>query len=241
MVPFHPYVRGPCDESPPHLLSMGDPGPAVVVRHAPLPLAESTRWNARDPHQSPQAQAQTLSICWQSRTRGGVAGNGRRGTTRRVRRRTPFREANERSEAGYGRNGMRLKSGKPHWLASCSIGCGSGVVLSPMRPVEEEIQGITSPVARFVQQRRSRLAMWAMMCDSCVLERGLATGSTWPEKATAHGTADGVQGGCFPDLYAALASCPSQIFVTSAIAEMRTPDALAVAIRWPAKAINASD
>jgi sulfur relay (sulfurtransferase) complex TusBCD TusD component (DsrE family) len=53
-----------------------------------------------------------------------------------------------------------------------------------------------------------------MMCDSCALERGLATGSTWPEKATAKGTVDGVQVGCFPDLYAALASNPPDHVIT---------------------------
>jgi sulfur relay (sulfurtransferase) complex TusBCD TusD component (DsrE family) len=53
-----------------------------------------------------------------------------------------------------------------------------------------------------------------MMCDSCALERGLATGSTWPEKAMAKGTVDGVQVGCFPDLYAALASTPPDHVIT---------------------------
>lgn len=47
-----------------------------------------------------------------------------------------------------------------------------------------------------------------MMCDNCAMERGLAEGGTWPEKAYAKGTVEGVQVGCFPDLYAALAGNP---------------------------------
>ena len=47
-----------------------------------------------------------------------------------------------------------------------------------------------------------------MMCDSCALERGLAEGGRWPEKARATSTVDGVEVGCFPDLYEALASNP---------------------------------
>ena len=43
---------------------------------------------------------------------------------------------------------------------------------------------------------------------------GGATGATWPEKATAHGTVAGVQVGCFPDLYAALASNPPDHVIT---------------------------
>src|SRR3990170_801266 len=40
-----------------------------------------------------------------------------------------------------------------------------------------------------------------MMCDSCALERGLAQGGRWPEKATTVNTVEGVQVGCFPDLF----------------------------------------
>lgn len=53
-----------------------------------------------------------------------------------------------------------------------------------------------------------------MLCDSCALERGLATGATWPEKAIAKGTVEGVQVGCFPDLYTALASNPPDHVIT---------------------------
>lgn len=47
-----------------------------------------------------------------------------------------------------------------------------------------------------------------MMCDSCALERGLAEGRPWPEKARPKDTVEGVRVGCFPDLYAALATNP---------------------------------
>ena len=53
-----------------------------------------------------------------------------------------------------------------------------------------------------------------MMCDSCALERGLAEGGRWPEKARATGTVDGVEVGCFPDLYEALASNPPDHVIT---------------------------
>jgi hypothetical protein len=42
-----------------------------------------------------------------------------------------------------------------------------------------------------------------MMCDQCALERGLAEGA--PGDCRTVGTVAGVQVGCFPDLYAALA------------------------------------
>jgi hypothetical protein len=53
-----------------------------------------------------------------------------------------------------------------------------------------------------------------MMCDSCALERGLAEGRAWPEKAKAKDTVEGVRVGCFPDLYAALASNPPDQVIT---------------------------
>ena len=53
-----------------------------------------------------------------------------------------------------------------------------------------------------------------MMCDNCAIERGLAKGGTWPKKATAKGTVDGVRVGCFPDLYAALAGNPPDHVIT---------------------------
>lgn len=53
-----------------------------------------------------------------------------------------------------------------------------------------------------------------MMCDNCALERGLAEGRSWPEKARPKNTVAGVQVGCFPDLYAALASSPPDQVIT---------------------------
>jgi sulfur relay (sulfurtransferase) complex TusBCD TusD component (DsrE family) len=53
-----------------------------------------------------------------------------------------------------------------------------------------------------------------MMCDQCALERGLAEGDygTVPSPATAVGTVEGVQVGCFPDLYTALSgNMPDQV------------------------------
>jgi len=53
-----------------------------------------------------------------------------------------------------------------------------------------------------------------MMCDQCALERGLAEGTpgTVPSGVRAVGTVEGVQVGCFPDLYAALAgNMPDQV------------------------------
>lgn len=62
--------------------------------------------------------------------------------------------------------------------------------------------------------------MLLMMCDMCALERNLAHGEPrWCDPATGLGrsqpgecvpvdTVDGVQVGCFPDLYAALGSNP---------------------------------
>lgn len=49
-----------------------------------------------------------------------------------------------------------------------------------------------------------------MLCDQCALERGLATGEVGNCKPS--GVVDGVQVGCFPDLYAALSgNMPDQV------------------------------
>ncbi|MBA3531921.1 MAG: DsrE family protein [Ardenticatenales bacterium] len=49
-----------------------------------------------------------------------------------------------------------------------------------------------------------------MMCDQCALERGLATGDVG--SCQVQDTVEGVQVGCFPDLYGALASnMPDQV------------------------------
>jgi sulfur relay (sulfurtransferase) complex TusBCD TusD component (DsrE family) len=51
-----------------------------------------------------------------------------------------------------------------------------------------------------------------MMCDQCALERGLAEGE--PGNCRVSGTVAGVQVGCFPDLYAALAPNPPDQVIT---------------------------
>lgn len=51
-----------------------------------------------------------------------------------------------------------------------------------------------------------------MMCDQCALERGLAEGE--PGNCRVTGTVAGVQVGCFPDLYAALADNPPDHIIT---------------------------
>ena len=67
-------------------------------------------------------------------------------------------------------------------------------------------------------ERLSRVAreqgILLMICDSCALERGLAEGGPWPEKASATGTVEGVHVGCFPDLYRALAGDPPDHVIT---------------------------
>ncbi|MFW6042333.1 MAG: SaoD/DsrE family protein [Chloroflexota bacterium] len=51
-----------------------------------------------------------------------------------------------------------------------------------------------------------------MMCDQCALERELAVGE--PGDCETQGTVDGVQVGCFPDLYAALSGSPPDQVIT---------------------------
>jgi sulfur relay (sulfurtransferase) complex TusBCD TusD component (DsrE family) len=51
-----------------------------------------------------------------------------------------------------------------------------------------------------------------MMCDRCALERGLAAGEPGDCKVT--DVVQGVQVGCFPDLYAALAEDPPDQVIT---------------------------
>ena len=51
-----------------------------------------------------------------------------------------------------------------------------------------------------------------MLCDRCALERGLAEGE--PGDARVTNVVEGVQVGCFPDLYAALAGNPPDHIIT---------------------------
>ena len=54
--------------------------------------------------------------------------------------------------------------------------------------------------------------MLLMLCDQCALERGLAEGEVGSCR-TVH-TVEGVQVGCFPDLYGALAGNPPDQVIT---------------------------
>jgi sulfur relay (sulfurtransferase) complex TusBCD TusD component (DsrE family) len=51
-----------------------------------------------------------------------------------------------------------------------------------------------------------------MLCDQCALERGLAEGEPGAAKVT--NVVEGVQVGCFPDLYAALEGNPPDHIIT---------------------------
>ncbi|MCC6315955.1 MAG: DsrE family protein [Thermomicrobiales bacterium] len=55
-----------------------------------------------------------------------------------------------------------------------------------------------------------------MLCDQCALERGLATGEPGhvPSTVQCVDTVEGVQVGCFPDLYAALSGNPPDQVIT---------------------------
>ena len=53
-----------------------------------------------------------------------------------------------------------------------------------------------------------------MMCDSCAVERGLASGETWPGECLPTGTVDDVSVGCFPALYEALKENPPDQVIT---------------------------
>jgi hypothetical protein len=54
-----------------------------------------------------------------------------------------------------------------------------------------------------------------MLCDQCALERNLAQGVPGsPGGVTPKDTVEGVQVGCFPDLYAALAGNPPDHVIT---------------------------
>ncbi len=77
-------------------------------------------------------------------------------------------------------------------------------------------------LARLCKER----GMLLMMCDACALERGLAVGEMrWctpegqgrrepGECRVAEGVVEGVEVGCFPDLYARLGSNPPDLVLT---------------------------
>jgi sulfur relay (sulfurtransferase) complex TusBCD TusD component (DsrE family) len=72
------------------------------------------------------------------------------------------------------------------------------------------------PIGERLARVAARTGMLLMMCDMCALERGVADGEPrWcdatgcgrrePAECRVRNTVEGVQVGCFPDLYAALA------------------------------------
>jgi sulfur relay (sulfurtransferase) complex TusBCD TusD component (DsrE family) len=76
-------------------------------------------------------------------------------------------------------------------------------------------------LAKVAQQK----GMLLMMCDMCALERGVAEGEprwcdaqgrgrTTPGECRVKDTVSGVQVGCFPDLYTALAGNPPDQVIT---------------------------
>ncbi len=81
------------------------------------------------------------------------------------------------------------------------------------------------PVGERLAKVASEKGMLLMMCDMCALERNLAegeprwcapdgTGRTEPAEIRAVNTVEGVQVGCFPDLYSALSGNPPDQVIT---------------------------
>lgn len=68
------------------------------------------------------------------------------------------------------------------------------------------------PVGERLSAVAQKTGMLLMMCDQCALERGLAEGE--PGDCRVSGTVEGVQVGCFPDLYAALGGNPPDQVIT---------------------------
>ena len=68
------------------------------------------------------------------------------------------------------------------------------------------------PIGERLSKVAAEQGMLLMMCDQCALERGLAHGEAGDCVPT--GTVAGVQVGCFPDLYAALAGNPPDQVIT---------------------------
>jgi hypothetical protein len=68
------------------------------------------------------------------------------------------------------------------------------------------------PVGERLAKVAQEQGILLMMCDQCALERGLAEGEAGNCRVT--GTVKGVQVGCFPDLYGALAGNPPDHVIT---------------------------
>lgn len=81
------------------------------------------------------------------------------------------------------------------------------------------------PIGERLSTVAQQRGMLLMMCDMCALERGLAEGEprwcdmkgrgrTQPAECRVKDTVAGVQVGCFPDLYKALAGNPPDQVIT---------------------------
>jgi hypothetical protein len=81
------------------------------------------------------------------------------------------------------------------------------------------------PIGERLAKVAKESGMLLMMCDMCALERNLAEGEprwcdtegkgrTEPGEIRTVGTVEGVQVGCFPDLYGALAGNPPDQVIT---------------------------
>jgi sulfur relay (sulfurtransferase) complex TusBCD TusD component (DsrE family) len=68
------------------------------------------------------------------------------------------------------------------------------------------------PVGERLAKQASARGMLLMMCDQCAISRGLAEGEPGDCKVT--NVVDGVQVGCFPDLYEALGGNPPDQVIT---------------------------
>ncbi|MDP9022355.1 MAG: DsrE family protein [Actinomycetota bacterium] len=68
------------------------------------------------------------------------------------------------------------------------------------------------PLGERLARQASERGILLMMCDRCAIARGLAEGEPGDCKPT--NVVDGVQVGCFPDLYAALAAAPPDHVIT---------------------------
>ena len=68
------------------------------------------------------------------------------------------------------------------------------------------------PIGERLAEVAQEQGILLMICDRCSIERGLAVGT--PGDAKTSGTVAGVQVGCFPDLYAALAPADPDHIIT---------------------------
>lgn len=68
------------------------------------------------------------------------------------------------------------------------------------------------PIGERLAKVAAEQGILLMMCDQCAIERGLAEGE--PGNCRTVGTVAGVQVGCFPDLYGALAGSPPDQVIT---------------------------